>query len=503
MSESNRPSREEIVARFDRLFAKANASDTDETRSLIARIGAASRAEAMAAAERLVAIGELFAARLRTFGETEDWAVDTTEVVASEVAAELRISQAMGISYLRYARAMREQLPQSGAVFRSGDIDFRMFQTLVYRTDLITDRDVLAAVDAELALAAPRWPSMTQGRLAAQVDKIVWRADRDAVRRRREAIRDREVWISDRHDGLSDIHGTLLTPYAHALGKRLAGLAATVCDADPRTADQRRSDAVGALAAGADRLDCQCGQDNCPAGGKAAGPVVIHVITDQAALEGRSSGFGSEVGANALIPPEQLTELAKSAKVVPVIHPSDAPAECGRTPSRALADFVRCRDMTCRFPGCDRPATCADIDHTIPSGDGGATHASDLKCLCRLHHLLKTFWGWRDEQLRDGTVIWTSPSGEKYVTTPGSALLFPSLCQPTGVAPVGTPEYVNRCGDRTAMMPGRARTRAQNRAQRIAAERRLNRTERQLQSDPVVDYFNLPPPNPDDPPPPF
>jgi hypothetical protein len=24
----------------------------------------------------------------------------------------------------------------------------------------------------------------------------------------------------------------------------------------------------------------------------------------------------------------------------------------------------------------------------------------------RCHHLLKTFWGWRDKQLPDGTVIW-------------------------------------------------------------------------------------------------
>ncbi len=36
-------------------------------------------------------------------------------------------------------------------VFKAGDIDFRTFQTIVYRTDLITDRDVLAAVDAQLA----------------------------------------------------------------------------------------------------------------------------------------------------------------------------------------------------------------------------------------------------------------------------------------------------------------------------------------------------------------
>jgi hypothetical protein len=30
--------------------------------------------------------------------------------------------------------------------------------------------------------------------------------------------------------------------------------------------------------------------------------------------------------------------------------------------------------------------------------------------------------------LADGTLILTSPAGHTYVTTPGSALLFPSLC---------------------------------------------------------------------------
>jgi hypothetical protein len=103
-----------------------------------------------------------------------------------------------------------------------------------------------------------------------------------------------------------------------------------------------------------------------------------------------------------------------------------------------------------------------------------------LKCLCRIHHLIKTFGGWRDRQLRDGTVIWTSPSGETYVTTPGSALLFPSLCAPTGALPVaaGGSEV---CTDRTAMMPRRSRTRAQNRALRIAAERRDNRQHRETE----------------------
>ena len=123
--------------------------------------------------------------------------------------------------------------------------------------------------------------------------------------------------------------------------------------------------------------------------------------------------------------------------------------------------------------------------------------ASNLKSLCRLHHLIKTFWGWRDQQLPDGTLIWTSPSGQTYITTPGSALLFPALCVPTATLdPV--PQRA-RCTDRTAMMPKRRRTSAQNRANYIAAERRHNQAARQAKQHAAPG--GPAPPGDDDPPP--
>ncbi|MGN6336464.1 hypothetical protein [Mycobacterium sp.] len=82
-------------------------------------------------------------------------------------------------------------------------------------------------------------------------------------------------------------------------------------------------------------------------------------------------------------------------------------------------------------------------------------------------------------QAFNGTVIWTLPDGHTYVTTPGSALLFPSLCRGTGAPPAPeTGVHQDYCGERTAMMPKRTRTRAQNRAARIATERRQNRQAR-------------------------
>jgi hypothetical protein len=497
---ASRGSDPEVIARFDELFERHYPSTTPESAVLVDRICALSRVENRAAAAQLAAIGELFAYRLSRCSENEEWAIDTMEAVAAEVAAALRISQGLAASRLRYARALRERLPKVGEIFRAGDIDYRMFQTIVYRSDLITDSEVLAVVDAQLAANVARWPSMTRGRLAGQVDKIVARADADAVRRHTQSQRDREIWIGDLEDGVSEIHGSMFTPEAHALGKRLDALAATVCEHDPRSRQQRRADALGALAAGADRLGCRCGRRECAAGTRpAATPVVIHVIAEQASLDGSGSAPASEVGADGLITPELVAELATSAKLVPLIHPADAAPEPGYTPSKALADFVRCRDLTCRWPGCDRPAVGCDLDHTIPYAQGGATHASNLKCYCRTHHLVKTFWGWRDQQLPDGTLILTSPAGRTYVTTPGSALLLPSLCRTTGgiPAPEADPP-LDHCGEPTAMMPKRRRTRAQHRAHRVATERRHNHHARLAQRAECSSYAGPVPPDGDD-----
>lgn len=153
-------------------------------------------------------------------------------------------------------------------------------------------------------------------------------------------------------------------------------------------------------------------------------------------------------------------------------------------PSTALAEFIRCRDLHCRFPGCDKPAEYCDIDHTVPWQQGGPTHPSNLALLCRAHHLVKTFWmgqkgqkGWGEEQYSDGTIVWISPSGRRYTTTPSGALFFPQSDLATADIILqerrARQDSVSGPG-RTLMMPTRRRTRAAERAARIQWERGLN-----------------------------
>jgi hypothetical protein len=203
--------------------------------------------------------------------------------------------------------------------------------------------------------------------------------------------------------------------------------------------------------------------------------VVINVIAEAATVEGTSDKPGYLPGYGAL-PAATVTELAKHATLRPVPLPKDLVAEPQYRPSAALTRFIRCRDLTCRWPGCDQPAMTSDIDHTVPY-PAGPTHPSNNKCYCRVHHLFKTFCagpaGWTELQLPDGTIVWKSPRGRTYTTQPLGAQFFPPLAMPTGklVLPNSPPSSPHR----ELAMPTRKRTRAEDRAYRVEWERAVNR----------------------------
>ena len=240
---------------------------------------------------------------------------------------------------------------------------------------------------------------------------------------------------------------------------------------------QRRADALVGLTGTAQTLPCQCGAPACPAGeATAAAAVVIHVLAESAVMSGDSDKPGYLPGYGT-VPPAMLREYATSARLRPLDPAALGCPQARYRPSTALAEFIRCRDLHCRFPGCDKPAEYCDIDHTVPWQQGGPTHPSNMALLCRAHHLLKTFWmgqtGWGEEQYSDGAIVWTSPSGRRYTTTPSGALFFPQSDLAT--AAITRQERRAHCGPgRTLMMPTRRRTRAAERAARIQWERGLN-----------------------------
>ena len=113
--------------------------------------------------------------------------------------------------------------------------------------------------------------------------------------------------------------------------------------------------------------------------------------------------------------------LATQRARPPGEHPAHSSADARRRhPGAALEAWIRSRDQTCRFPGCDRPAMRADIDHTDDWLIGGLTEAPNLGALCEPHHLLKhdPDTGWSVVQPTPGCFLWTSPTGTRHRVEP-------------------------------------------------------------------------------------
>jgi hypothetical protein len=359
-------------------------------------ITSASREENAGCGQKLKWMGELYARRApEDDDEKVQWAIDGHANVVSEISAALNISRGRAAGQLRYAIDLREKLPKVAELFAAGAIDFRMMAELVNRSENVTDFEILAKLDAAFAQWSPKWMKMSGPKLTERIDMWVEKFDPAGVREPRPARDNRYVEIGPGAPGMANVWASLTLTEGAALDERIDQVAATVCGNDPRTKDERRADAVMAMSNHETRLQCGCGSSDCPASGgvenKPLGEVVLHVLAEQAAVDGNSQNPGYLPGFGA-VPAPLLRDLVDSgkAKIKPLKIP---PPECEPRyrPSTALAEFVRWRDLTCRWPGCDVPATKCQIDHTVPY-PLGPTHPSNNKLYCPHHRRLKTFW---------------------------------------------------------------------------------------------------------------
>jgi hypothetical protein len=252
-------------------------------------------------------------------------------------------------------------------------------QLVIARTELVFDDALMAQLDQSLAERIGRWQCWSRRRIINAVDAAVRVIDPDAAKERRvRADDERHVSVTPLPDGMAlgpraswGVRGSLPATAGAVFDRRLSEMATSVCAKDSRTIAQRRADALSALCDGR-TLACDCGQPDCPARANAsesaAGGVqtVINVIATAAtvACDGDQPGYLEGYG---VIDAEQVRELADTATIRPVECPTVSEDEALRyQPSAALERWIRYRDITCRFPGCDRKAAICDLDHTTP-----------------------------------------------------------------------------------------------------------------------------------------
>ena len=276
-----------IIGRVFEELAQADDMAHIDDAALVDAVAGWTRAGATVASHRMAAIAELTHRRCASQEavERELWACDGWDSAAAEIAAASGIGQRAASTQMCQGLALRHRLPQVAKLVAEGTLADRLAHTISWRTRLIEDPDIMAAVDADLAAKAGSFGPLSATRLENAIDAAIIVHDPAAVLRFHTAAKSCDVKFGDSDDttGTTSMWGRLTATDAELVQRRVDQLAATVCPHDPRSMGERRSAALGALSAGGTDLPCTCGRPDCTAPGRdaRADAIVIHILTDQ------------------------------------------------------------------------------------------------------------------------------------------------------------------------------------------------------------------------------
>jgi hypothetical protein len=254
-----------------------------------------------------------------------------------------------------------------------------------------------------------------------------------------DALAQRRVAHTERGDGMAEIWALLPADGArlvmaalnrYASCDRAADRAAgQVDERDGRSADQRRADALVELALAGLR-------DPALPGDGFAKPVV-NVTVGLDTLLGENDQ-PAELDGYGPIPASMARRIATDPTGTwrrLITDPAGRLLDYGTCTYRPPTDLTRhihARDQKCVIPGCGRRAIHCELDHETPFPAGG-TNATNMRPLCKRHHIMKHHTTFTIRRLPHGVFETTTPTGRRYRYKPPN--LPPPGTEPAAAEP--------------------------------------------------------------------
>jgi hypothetical protein len=307
--------------------------------------------------------------------------------------------------------------PASAAAHAAGTISLAHLKIITTTLKELpeADRDTAEAI---LLRAAQHLDPKELARLARELEAVVAPELEDQRAARR--YRSRYLSVAATFAGMVHINGVLDPETGAALIAALEPLMKPHGEEDPRSADQRRADALGQLARDAlasDRLPDLNGSQ----------PHIQVTIDWQALLTGVGLGSIGAGGQDLPLDAGTIRRMACDAHILPVIlgGPSGV-LDIGRT-SRTWTPTIRraaaLRDSGCTFPGCRAPIAFCELHHIQHwTRDHGPSSLFNSAHLCVRHHHLLHQPGWTLTRHPDGTLTFTDPQGHTSTWQPPTTL---------------------------------------------------------------------------------
>ncbi|KQQ00002.1 MULTISPECIES: HNH endonuclease signature motif containing protein [unclassified Rathayibacter] len=359
--------------------------------------------------------------------------------IRAEFAVAMRTSERRMTRTLEHARLLIEELPQTRAALADGAILWEASEVICDAAAVLpaASRAALDECAAEVALTAT--PTQLQRAVARMRDEL---HDEPLALRHVRARADRTVWISPEIDGMATLGALLPATVAMGVYNRIDRIARSLrdgargdCDdaggstsdgiGEERTLAQLRADAFGDLLTDGDIAGTTPVSDP-----EATAPTFVPGVRAEVRLTlAASTASGADdapadLDGYGLIPADVARELVGvGASFTRILTDPDTGAvtSVGRThrvPQAQMRLHLQLRDQTCRFPGCTRPASTSEADHTIEWRNGGETSLQNLASLCTGHHHVRHGDRWTYVLHPDGSTDWTTPTGRRVSTRP-------------------------------------------------------------------------------------
>jgi hypothetical protein len=387
-----------------------------------ARLAAFAEAMSLAALTALEAHGRAWADDLTAAGD-----LDASDVALSSVASEVAVVTPMAPrtaqARLAHAGHVLECLPRTWEALAAGDLDAVRVRRIADGTLGLSPEVARRVEEMVLERAAERTPSQVARSVARA--RLVAEPDPDAASDRARVRARCTVGVRPHPEPrLSDLVVTGPTDLVAAAFARVDAAAAAAVSAAraggappadvPTLGAERARVALAALAGEGDSIAELSGVT-----------VQLAVVAPEGTVlgvEGAGGDVPGEIPGIGPLPPGVVRALAGDALWRRWVTDPDTGAVTGvgrraYRPSAALAELVRARDGTCRFPRCSRRAERCDLDHTVPY-PAGPTEAGNLATLCRRHHREKHHGGWHVTHGDGGRLTWTGPLGRRITTAP-------------------------------------------------------------------------------------
>jgi hypothetical protein len=343
-----------------------------------------------------------------------------------EIAAALRTPDRTAERLIHTSQTLVNDLPATLLALGEGRLSFRHAQILVDNSYGLERAAVRELETRMLPVAQKNTPSRFEQSVRRTRERL---NPESMVERQVKAVAERGTELIPEQDGMVFVGAHVAGTVGVAIDNRVTEIARSLqCDEETRSLTQLKSDVFADILLD---VDGQAGT-KAGLGGDAIAryrsirPTILVTVPAMTLLK-RSAEPGVVEGYGPIDPAtaRELASFSRTMRRLITDPVSGIVLTLDRKRYRIPKDlrtWLRVRDGTCRFPGCNRRAGPCELDHNLDWALGGPSNHDNLAHLCKKHHALKGASNWKVQQIGGGRLRWTSPAKITYETDPETVM---------------------------------------------------------------------------------